>query len=377
MIGGIKVVKSLGVEKRDNLRFLRLFRNLLQRHLAAVKIQARCSITGDTLGGFMSIAALGIGSHLIWSNTLSIGEFVAFLSYLAMVLGPVNNLANFAPVLAEGLAGLARIESILGHQAESRDGSIRLNQRTVEGRVRFERVTFDYSGLRPCRVMENFNLDIQAGQTVALVGPSGSGKSTIANLLLRFYEPTRGRVTIDGHDLWNLDPVTLRKTVGVVLQEPTLFTGTIADNISYGSPDATPEDIERAARMAHAHGFISELNDGYETAIGERGVSLSGGQKQRIAIARTLLVNPPILILDEATSALDNQSERSVQAALDDLMGSRTTIVIAHRLSIIRNADRIVVMDKGKVVEDGPHHELMDRGGLYASLHHNEEPVRA
>lgn len=368
VIRGIKVVKSLGKERYESRRFMGLFRGVLNQQIKSVRLNIRCGVTAQSLGTVMTCAMLGLGSLLIWEGQTSLGSFVAFISYLNMLLGPMQMITNFSPVLADGLAGFSRIRELLDQETESEGGPLVLPEGRTRGDIRFENVTFRYEGVRPTTVMENFNLHIKSGETLALVGPSGSGKSTLGNLLMRFYDPSEGKIRIDGHPLQRIRSRSLRQSIGVVLQEPTLFAGTITENISYGDENISAARIEEVSRMAQAHEFISELPDGYDSVIGENGVSLSGGQKQRVAIARALLTDPPILLLDEATSALDNTSEREVQKALNQAMKGRTTLIIAHRLATIRHADRIVVLDKGKISEMGSHDELKSKDGLYSQL---------
>jgi ATP-binding cassette, subfamily B, bacterial MsbA len=368
VIRGIKVVKSLGRERYESRRFMGLFRGILTQHLKTVGLNIRCGVIAQSLGTIMTCAMLGLGSVLIWEGKTTLGSFVAFLSYLNMLLGPMQVITNFSPTLADGLAGFSRIKELLNEDSEPEGGSLLLTPGETGGEIHFDNLTFRYEGLRPTTVMKNFNLHIKPGETVALVGPSGSGKSTLGNLLLRYYDVSSGQITIDGMPLNRIRSRSLRQSIGVVLQEPTLFAGTVAENISYGNPGIHPSKIEEVAKMAQAHDFIMELPGGYSSMIGENGVSLSGGQKQRVAIARTLLMNPPILLLDEATSALDNRSEREVQRALNKVMAGRTTLIIAHRLGTVRHADRIVVLDKGQISEMGSHQELKNRDGLYAKL---------
>lgn len=266
-----------------------------------------------------------------------------------------------------GLAGYRRYEELMAVAPAVADGADAVAAGTIEGRVAFEDVSFSYNGKDP--VLRRFSLDIPRGKTVAIVGPTGAGKSSVASLLLRFYDIQAGCITLDGRDIRQYTLSSLRRSIGIVQQDVFLFSDSIRENIAYGRPDATEQEIIEAAKLADAHEFIMKLPDGYDSAIGERGVKLSGGQKQRLAIARVFLKNPPVLILDEATSALDNETERKIQQALQDLSHNRTTLVIAHRLATIRHADRIVVLTKDGICEEGTHDELMECKGLYYDLY--------
>lgn len=320
------------------------------------------------------------------SQRLTVGDLTAFLMYLAALLGPVAALASTATALQNGLAALDRVLDILNEPREFEETATKpalgegghagsghqearfaLDPDTVAGRVTLDRVAFSYPGTTR-RVLEDVSLEAEPGSVVALVGPSGAGKTTLCNLVARFYDPTAGRVLIDGHDLRDLDVGRYRSLLGIVEQDVFLFDGTVAGNIAYGRRHASQPQVEHAARAANAHGFITDLPDGYDTRIGERGVKLSGGQRQRLAIARAILADPKILILDEATSNLDTESERLIHASLRRLMEGRTSFVIAHRLSTITHADQIIVLSGGGILERGTHAELMQRGGVYEGM---------
>jgi ABC-type multidrug transport system fused ATPase/permease subunit len=364
VLSGIRVIKSLARQDVENERFSKEFDTIAETALGIKKRSILCGICGDSISAVGLIITLFAGTYFVWNGSMSIGEFVSFYTYVGMAFGPLIALGNLAPIFSEGIAGLSRLMNLLDQKPEKTDGN-RVPKKYSYGRVSFEHVSFAYSS---SWVVDDFNLEIEPGQTVAFVGASGSGKSTLANLLLRFYEVGKGSIKVDGVDIRTLNEDYFRDQIGVVMQEPLLFSGSIAENIAYGKPDATSGDIEAAAKMANAHEFINQMDNGYKTEIGEKGLKLSGGQKQRIAIARTLLRKPKVLILDEATSALDNASEFEVQKALSSLHNKQTTLVIAHRLTTIKNADVIVVMDKGKILEKGRHEDLYKNRGAYFDL---------
>ena len=310
---------------------------------------------------------------MVAHGNMTIGEFVAFYTYLGMMLNPIIQLSGLSTVISNGLVGADRIATLLDTIPEIKEAEDPITVDDIKGRIEFNDVSFAYNG-KP--VVKNFSLRINPGQKIALVGPSGSGKSTIANLILRFYDINNGSITVDGNDIRKLGIESYRSKIGVVLQEPFLFSGSIEENIAYARRDAEKVDIYRAAKMANVEEFVNGLEKGYQTEIGENGTMISGGQKQRIAIARAILKDPRILILDEATSALDTVSEYLVQDALDNLMRDRTTVIIAHRLSTVKNADLIVVMKDGEIKQLGNHSTLISQDGIYREMYTTQEDER-
>ncbi|HSC95672.1 MAG TPA: lipid A export permease/ATP-binding protein MsbA [Burkholderiales bacterium] len=366
-IGGHKVVKLFGGQDYESRRFDEEA-NHVRRHMMkqAAAVAASAPIV-------QLIAAVALAA-VIWfamgqSSTaaLSVGDFAAFATGMLLLMAPLKRVTDINEYLQKGLAAAESVFRLIDEESEPDRGTRALGR--ARGEIRIENVSFHYGGAeRPA--LEGIDLTIEPGQTIALVGPSGAGKTTLANLVPRFYRPTRGRVLLDRQDLETLTLTSLRANIALVSQDVVLFNDTVAANIAYGAMNGAPEkDIVAAAEAAHAMEFIRELPQGLATLIGEKGLKLSGGQRQRLAIARAVLKNAPVLVLDEATSALDTESERHVQAALEALMRGRTTIVIAHRLSTVENADRIVVLDRGRIVETGTHRELRARGGIYDNLY--------
>jgi subfamily B ATP-binding cassette protein MsbA len=312
------------------------------------------------------------GGRQMLAGTTTAGVLIAYLAYAGMMTASLAQTSKHLGGLYKGLGAVASVYNLLDQPVPSTPLKSVTTSPTVQGRVEFVDVRFTYEGtLKPA--IDDFSLSIAPGEVIAIVGPSGAGKSTLTNLLLNFYTPQRGRIYLDGYALTEIDSATLRQQIGIVLQEAHLFTGTIRENIRYGRLEATDQEVEEAARVAYAHDFIMELVDGYDTEVGQRGTALSAGQRQRITIARGILKQPQLLILDEATSALDNRNESLVQAAIVQLMAGRTTLVIAHRLTTIRHADRIVVLDQGRIAEVGTHNQLMTRHGLYHQLYQQQQ----
>ena len=366
-IGGHKVVKLFGGQEYESRRFGDEA-NHVRRHLMK---QATAIAASAPIVQLIAAIALAV---VIWfamrqsaSAQLSVGEFAAFVAGMLLLMAPLRRVTDINEYVQKGLAAAESVFRLIDEESEPDRGTLTLGH--ARGEIRFENVGFRY-GASERPALEGIELTIRPGQTVALVGPSGAGKTTFANLVPRFYHPTQGRVLLDGHDLETLTLASLRANIALVSQDVVLFNDTVAANIAYGAMNAATEaDIAAAAEAAHAMEFIRAMPQGLATLIGENGVRLSGGQRQRLAIARALLKNAPVLVLDEATSALDTESERHVQAALEALMRGRTTIVIAHRLSTVENADRIVVLDRGRIAETGTHRELLERGGTYDKLY--------
>ena len=365
---GIRVVKSFANEAIEEEKFDKGNKKFLEIKKRSYECMAAFATSNRIFDGLMYIIVVIIGALQIREGRLTAAEFTAYLLYANMLLNSIRRIVEFTEQFQRGMTGIERFFEIMDVPCEITDSPDAKPLGEVKGAVSFEDVGFHY-GDNDHDVLHHLNLQVRAGESVALVGPSGSGKTTLCNLIPRFYDVTEGRIRIDGKNIKDVTLQSLRNAVGMVQQEVYLFSGSVYDNIVYGKPGASKEEVIAAAKMAGAHDFISALPDGYDTFVGERGVKLSGGQKQRISIARVFLKNPPILILDEATSALDNESERLVQQSLEKLAKGRTVFTIAHRLTTIRGADTIwVLTDKG-VEEQGSHSELMKKGGLYAHLY--------
>lgn len=366
-ISGVRVVKSFAREDYEIERFQDQNNLNFKANMKSVQLTSLLTPTVEFLAAVIVSVILWFGGYQVVNGALTAGSLVAFLTYAVNLANPVKRISRVYGTINKAMAAADRVFSVLDTAEELKDKPNAVTMPKIKGNVTFEHVSFAY---KPgTYVLHDLNLTAQSGQIVAFVGPSGAGKSTIANLIPRFYDVTEGSIKIDGMDIRDVKIKSLREQIGIVPQETMLFSGSVMDNIRYGRLNASDEEVIEAAKAANAHNFITQLTDGYETKIGERGITLSGGQRQRIAIARAILKNPRILILDEATSALDTESEEIVQEALDKLMVGRTSFVIAHRLSTIVGADKIVVLDEGRVKECGTHQELMKTGGLYSHLY--------
>ncbi len=366
-LSGIRLVKAFAKEDFELARFSAKSEELRGTRFASSKLIAYFSGSINFFTNFINVVVILAGGWMIHEGTLLLSDFVAFLLYVNIFMKPVFRLTILAEVYQRGMAGFQRFEEIMDTKPSIQDPVHPISLGEVQGDIDFHDVSFGYDEGRT--ILHHLSFHIPAGKTVAFVGETGAGKSTLVNLLLRFYEASEGAIMLDGKKLSDVTQRDLREHIGMVQQDVFLFGDTIAENIAYGREDATKEEIERAAKLAAADDFIEALPHGYDTKVGERGVKLSGGQKQRIAIARVFLRNPPVVIFDEATSALDTQTEKKVQKTLDELSKNRTTIIIAHRLSTVRNADCIYVLDQGHVIEEGSHDELMERKGKYFALY--------
>lgn len=366
-VAGSRVVQSFTNETYEMERFKKNNYQFRSAKLRAYKVMAWATSTIFMTTRLSTLVILVVGSWFVFQGNLTNGELVSFVLFTNVLVRPVDKISALLELYPKGMAGFKRFTEMLDEQPDVEDKEKALAVDHLSGNIAFHDVSFAYEDGR--KVLNRINLTIHAGETVAFVGPSGAGKTTICTLIPRFYDVTEGSITIDNHDLRDLTQQSLRSQIGTVQQDVFLFTGTIRENIAYGNLQATNQEIERAAQQAHLTDMIANLPEGLETQIGERGLKLSGGQKQRLAIARMFLKNPPILILDEATSALDTATEQIIQQSLDELAENRTTLVIAHRLATIRNADRVIVVTENGIEEQGTYEELLENKGLFAHLH--------
>ena len=365
---GVQVVRAFAREPYEVTRFEVANKQVFQTWVHVIDEWSKIMPTTHWLTTVSVILILWFGGQMVMDGTLTIGAIVAFNAYILMLAEPAQQLTSLVNAGGEAAAGAQRVFEVLDVQPAIQSPQNAVGLESLRGEVEFCSVGLKYQDERT-RSLKGIDLQVEPNRIVALIGPTGSGKTSLVNLIPRFYDVSEGSVRVDGVDVREMDLVSLRKQIGIVLQTSLLFSDTIKGNIAYGRPDATMEEIITAAKAAQAHDFIENFTNGYDTIVGERGVTLSGGQRQRVAIARALLMNPRILILDDSTSSVDTQTEKLIQAALDTLMEGRTTFVIAHRLSTVRRADMILVMDRGQIVERGTHEELLARGGLYKEIH--------
>ncbi len=366
-LSGIRVVKSFANENVERIKFNEGNKEFLDTKEKSYYLMGRFFSMNGFFQGMLYLSVVVFGGIFISTGDIKVSDLVVYILYINIFLNPIEKLVNFTEQYQKGISGFERFLEIINTDPDIKDKKGAVEIKDVKGKIEFKNVSFGYDNKNS--ILNDINMNIECGKTVAIVGPSGSGKTTFCNIIPRFYEIYEGMVTIDGIDIKDIKLKSLRRNIGIVQQDVYIFGGTIKDNIAYGDSNASEEEIIEAAKKANAHEFIMGLENGYDTYVGERGVKLSGGQKQRISIARVFLKNPPILILDEATSALDNESERYIQKSLERLSQNRTTIVIAHRLSTIKNADKIVVLTQEGIKETGTHDELLLKDGVYSKLY--------
>lgn len=367
-VNGMTVIKSFAIEDNEAKNFDHRNKNFLNKAFQHTRWNAYSFSAINTVTDIGPLIVIGYGAYLAITGSVTVGTLAAFVSYLEQLYGPLRRLVSSFTTLTQSFASMDRVFQLFDEPYDIKNTDYAKPIAIKEGHIEIENVSFRYQPDEK-DVLKHLNLDIKHGETVAFVGMSGGGKSTLINLIPRFYDVTKGRISIDGHDIKAFDMGSLRRQIGMVQQDNILFSDTVKENILLGRPDATFEEVVEAAKLANAHDFIMDLPQGYDTEVGERGVKLSGGQKQRLSIARIFLNDPPILILDEATSALDLESEAIIQEALDTLSHDRTTIIVAHRLSTITHADKIVVIENGEIVEQGSHQTLIDKQGAYERLY--------
>ncbi|OAO18927.1 ABC transporter ATP-binding protein [Staphylococcus epidermidis] len=367
-VQGMSVIKSFAIEDNEAKNFDNHNKNFLQRAFQHTRWNAYSFAAINTVTDLGPIIVIGAGSYLAITGSITVGTLAAFVGYLEQLFGPLRRLVSSFTTLTQSFASMDRVFQLMDEDYDIKNGIGAQPNKISEGQIDLKHVSFKYNENEK-EVLHDINLTINKGETVAFVGMSGGGKSTLINLIPRFYDVTQGEILIDHHNVKDFLTGSLRNQIGLVQQDNILFSDTVKENILLGRPDATDDEVVEAAKMANAHDFISNLPNGYDTEVGERGVKLSGGQKQRLSIARIFLNNPPVLILDEATSALDLESEAIIQEALDVLSKDRTTLIVAHRLSTITHADRIVVMENGRIVETGTHQQLINKRGAYEHLY--------